>query len=369
VQATSSPAGIPAIFFGTENSWGSVPTGGTIDHLTIAVSQPAAQAIRLPYAGSGWSVNHNVINSTITSIQLSNETPFSARARFGGYMIWSGGAGNVTGTGNLYEYNTINGAPQGGITDNSQNSKYLYNTCTMNSHYSNDYCVLAPADNQEIGFNSTTIMSGATAANGGRGFDAEGVGANVHDNVADVWEGNGNTEYKGCELMGGYGIRSKFNPQVNGGAVSGTFTNNKITVEAKYCPAVAFEMTNLPPTSNVIFNNNTFTTVAGSGGVDALLGFDQTAAPLTGAGNVLTGSYGVYVNWDGAVETVPTGQAWTIGTALINDADGGTASAANFTSPMSLSILDNPTNQTVVCGGNATGVNSVNGKVVKTCPH
>jgi hypothetical protein len=51
VQAATSPAGIPAVFFGTENSWGPIPTGGTIDHLTIAVSQPAAQAIRLTYAG------------------------------------------------------------------------------------------------------------------------------------------------------------------------------------------------------------------------------------------------------------------------------------------------------------------------------
>jgi hypothetical protein len=139
VQAASSPAGIPAIFFGTENSWGPIPTGGgTIDHLTIAVSQPAAQAIRLPYAGSGWNINRNIVNSTIASIQLPNETPFSARARYGGYMIWTGGSGNVAGAGNLFEYNTINGAPQGGITDVVQNSKFLYNTCTMNSHYSND---------------------------------------------------------------------------------------------------------------------------------------------------------------------------------------------------------------------------------------
>lgn len=81
----------------------------------------------------------------------------------------------------------------------------------------------------------------------------------------------------------------------------------------------------------------------------------------------MKGGYGVYINWDGAVETVPTGQTWTVSTALIDDADGGTASAANFTSPMSLSIMDNPANRTVVCGGYATGVNSVNGKIVKTC--
>jgi hypothetical protein len=314
-------------------------------------------------------VNHNVVDSTITSIQLPTETPFQARARFGGYMIYSAGGQDVAGAGNLFEYNTINGAPQGGITDVIQNSKYLYNVCTMNSHYSNDYCVLAPSDDQEIGFNTAEIMPGATAANGGRGFDIDGVNANVHDNVADVWEGNGNTEYNGCELMGGYGIRTKFNPRVNGGRVSGTFTNNKITVEAKYCPAIAFEMTNLPPTSSVIFNRNTLTTVAGPGGLDSSLGFDASAAPLTGTGNVMKGSHGAYVNWDGAVETVPAGQTWTIGAALINDADGGTASTANFTAPMSLSILNHPANQTVVCGGNAIGVNSVNGKVVKTCQH
>jgi hypothetical protein len=367
VQAATSPAGIPAIFFGTENSWGPVPAPGTIDHLTIAISQPAAQAIRLPYSGSGWNVSYNLVNSTITNIQLPGEAPNVARYRLGGYMIWTGGGRNFGGTGNLFEHNTIHGAPQGGITDNVPHSKFLYNTCTMNSHYSNDYCILAQSDHQEIGFNSVTIMSGATAANGGRGFDADGVAANVHDNIAHVWEGNGNTEYRGCELDGGYGIRSKFNPQVNSGAVSGTFSNNKITVEARYCPAIAFEMTNLPTTSNVTFNNNALTTVKGPGGIDAPIGLDQTAAPLTGSGNVLTGSYGVYINWDGAVETIPAGQTWNISTALINDADGGKASAANFTRPMALSILDNPANKTVVCGGNATGVNSVAGKIVKTC--
>ncbi|MES2221759.1 MAG: hypothetical protein V4587_12435, partial [Acidobacteriota bacterium] len=369
VQAATSSAGIPAVLFGDENQWGAPQAPGTIDHLTIAVSQPAAQAIRLPYPGSGWNVSYNVVISTVASIQFTGEAPTTARYRFGGYMIWTGGGGNVAGSGNTFSYNTINGAPQGGITDANQKSKFLNNTCTMNSHYSNDYCVLAPADNQEVGFNTTTILPGAPAANGGRGFDAEGVNANVHDNVADVWEGNGNTEYSGCELDGSYGIRSKFNPQVNGGVVSGTFTNNKIKVEAKYCPAVGFEMTNLPTTSNVIFNGNTITTVSGPGGLDAPIGFDQTAAPITGTGNVLSGTYGVYVNWDGAVETIPVGQTWNVGTALINDQDGGTASAANFKTPMSLSILDNPANKTVVCGGNATGVNSVAGKVVKTCGH
>jgi hypothetical protein len=357
VQAENAPVGIPAIFFGSENEYGGAPPTPNIDNLHIVLHNTAAQGIRCSYTSGGATIKNNVIDATaLTSIQLPGEIPYQARARFGGYMIWIANEGGVTTRPDTITGNTILGAPQGGIVDQMTGSTISYNRATMNSHYSNDYIVLSTANNQIIENNSGSGQ--------GRAYDLEGNGWTLRNNTANVYETNLNTEYHGCEEGGGYGVRVRFQPQDNKGAPGGTMEGNDITASAKLCQAIALELTGLSSSSSIKLSDNKFTTVAGPGGVDAAVSGENSAAVLTGTGNVLTGSIGFFTQYAGADMTIPAGQIWNLTREAVYEDDGGSDSGADF--PLSLTILDKPTNAKVLCAAGATGTVIV-GEVTTTC--
>lgn len=326
---------------------------GTIDYLTITVQQPGTQAIYGQYPGSGWNIHNNTINDNVTSIQLPGQGILSARSQFQGMVITLYNGGNASGSGDLIWGNTINGAPQGGIYDTNQNTQIYSNVITMSSWFSNDYGVIILADGQQV--HNNTIQGR------GRGIDAESSNWNVYNNTIHVHEEANNSEYDGCELDGSDGIRIKnYGISSTGWKVTG----NNVQVDATYCQANGLRFTQLTSGVNGTISGNTFHTVAGSG-PDYALSLEQAQASATFSGNTFNGSTCTEIDWDGANQTVQSGQHWSCPSMVLYDGDGALGGGV-LTSP-SLTMQDSFSGTPkVFCGSYAASLNRI-GSYTKQC--
>ncbi|MGC9291680.1 MAG: IPT/TIG domain-containing protein [Acidobacteriaceae bacterium] len=324
---------------------------GYIHDITATFSATGTQFINGNYPGPGWRIQHNTINDNVTNIQHPGQEPLSARSQLQGYAIHLDNGDTPTGAADDISGNTINGSPQGGISDGQNGSQIYNNTINLTSTYSNDYGVISMVNGQNIHDNTVT---GA-----GRGLDGEGSGFIFNHNTINVAENGKNTEYGGCELDGTYGIRVK-NYNYTPGSTSTNFqiTNNTVTTPATVCDANALDLTDMSPTVTGTISGNTFSVPSGAG-FSAALGFEaDDAAQITFNNNSFTSDTCVLIGGNGDINygafTVQSGQTWGC-------AKGPTVQAEDLTlgqgtpSPQ-LTIQDTIPDPTVGCWAYSTAI-------------
>jgi Putative Ig domain len=367
VQFTSSAAFTPAIWIGQANGM----TGGYFHDLNITIQQKGAQAFYGDYPGINWKIENNTINDNVTYIQKPGQIPSAARAQFQGVAIDFDNS-NEAGAGNVFSGNTINGSPQGGIRDSTENSQITDNVITLSSEYSNDYGVTILANGQTV---SGNIISGR-----GRGIDAESSQFQITGNTITVHEEANNSEYGGCELDGSYGIRIKNYPTDSGytPSIGWTISGNTVSVSAQYCNAHALQFTDLPDSVQGTVSNNSFTTTnrptptarslnldSGDYGV-TFDGFDQ--AQIVFQKNSFNATVCAEIandgTTDGANATVQPGQTWTCGKYTVSDIDLTGSGGGSY--PQALTLKDSVSGASAYCGPYSMGLIMI-GSFSKQC--
>ena len=367
VQSTSSAAFTPAVWIGQANGM----NGGSFHDLTITIQQTGAQAFFGDLPGINWKIENNTINDNVTYIQKPGQSPLGARAQFQGVVIDFDNS-NVAGAGNVFSGNTINGSPQGGIRDSTENSQITDNVITLSSEYSNDYGVTVLANGQTV---SGNIISGR-----GRGIDAESSQFQITGNTITVHEEANNSEYGGCELDGSYGIRVKNYPTNSGymPSVDWTISGNTVSVSAQYCDAHALQFTDLPDTVQGTVSNNSFTTTnrptptaqslnldSGDYGVSfdgfdqAQIGFEKNSFNATVCAEIANDA-----TTDGANATVQSGQTWTCGSYTVSDIDLTGSGGGSY--PQALTLDDSVSGASAYCGPYSMGLIKI-GSYTKQC--
>lgn len=357
-QATNAPPFSPVFWVGQGNGI----NGGHIHNITATFSSAGSQFFHGDYPGLGWKIQDNIINDNVTNIQHPNQGALSARSQLQGYAIKLDNGGTPIGPADDISGNTINGSPQGGISDGAPGSLISGNIIHLTSTYSNDYGIISMAKNQNI--------HGNTITGHGRGLDAEGTGFILDHNIINVQEMANNSEYGGCELGGTYGIRVKnYDPKVP--SIGWSITNNNVTIPAGPCIAIALDMTNMQPAVTGNITGNTFTTVAGTY-PDYVISLNsvQDLSGIKYSGNVFSGSTCLIINNNGdfgspADTIIEAGQTWECPmgpTVVTTDLTKGQSNPW----PVYLEIQDEVPNPTVKCGDYSTALVKI-GSFTRQC--
>jgi hypothetical protein len=323
-----------------------------VHDLTLTTYTQDASPIYGDISDSGWQIYNNKI--------YYSSTTTSSRYAFYGVAIWIGNQEQAPGPYTDLIYNNfIYTAPQGGIRDTHQNAKIYSNDITFNSLYTNDFCVDAPADLQQVYSNNCHPTSG-------RGVHTAGNNVWIHDNVITVQELKQNAEYGGCELGGAYGIQVEFDNSFTAAPPTGVqVANNVIKAIAADCNAVGLRLTSMTASGSVTYASNTVTTT-NNGGAGLDYGF-SFSADVEGTNRFLftTNTFQsqhayVTVDWDGANVIIPAGQTW-LGTptyavdnenGFLDQAEGG----PTFTQAVT---LGDAVKGTINCGPYASGMQKV----------
>jgi hypothetical protein len=342
VESTNGPVKSPAIWVGESNDINPAPK---VHDLTLKTFTQDSSPIFGSATTSGWQVHNNNI------YYMSNQ--ISSRHQFYGQAIWIADAEQAAGIipDQIYS-NHIYAAPQGGVRDTHKNAKIYNNDITFNSYYTNDFCVDAPADGQEIYSNTCHPVSG-------RGIHTNASNVYIHDNTITVTELRQNAEYGGCEIGGSYGIQVEYDSGFAPIPPTGVrVANNHIKAIAVDCDAIGLRMTSMQLTGSVTYTTNDVTTTnAGKNGRDYSLSFSDVIEVGTNfqySGNTFNSQY-AYVtdDWDGAYVVVPAGQHW-IGMPKysIDNENGANGGGPKFTQSIT---VDDSTPGIIHCGGNAKG--------------
>jgi hypothetical protein len=324
--------------------------------VVINTSTEDAEPIFGSVSMSGWQIYNNTLNWACKSTYPASGTVCdSSRYSLYGYALWIADDPNAPGVVPDQIYNNkIIAAPQGGIFDNHQNAQITNNDITFDAYFSNDYCVATVSGNgQVIDHNNCHPTSG-------RGIDDEAENVQITNNTISVGELPQNSEYSGCELAGTDGIRVRDNAyQGNPAAPTGvTVSGNTITVSGAQCQANGLRLTNLQPGDSVTVSNNTIKSSGTSPNTDDAISFDgDDQAQVTFSGNTLQSKYTfVQVDWDGANQSIGSGQTW-IGTPQYfvdneNGFDDPSGSGPTFSQSLT---VDMSGGGTVHCGTSAGG--------------
>lgn len=320
-----------------------------VHDLTLTTYTQDSSPIFGDISDSGWQIYNNKI--------YYSSTTTSSRYAFYGVAIWIGNQEQQPGPYNDLIYNNfIYAAPQGGIRDTHQNAKIYNNDITFNSLYTNDFCVDAPADAQQV-------YSNVCHPTSGRGIHTNANNVWIHDNVITVQELKQNAEYGGCELGGAYGIQVEFDNSFTSAAPTGVqVANNQINAAAGDCNAVGIRMTSMTATGSAAFTSNVITTSNKSGsGLDYGFSFSDDVAGanrILFTANTFQSQYAfVTVDWDGANVVVPAGQTWKGSPKYSVDNENGYLDQAEqgptFTQALT---LGDTVPGTVYCGQYAAGM-------------
>jgi hypothetical protein len=349
-------------------------SNGYIHNITATFSATGTEFVAGDYPGPNWKIQSNTINDNVTNIQKPGQTPLAARSALQGYAIHLDNGGTPSAGPDDISNNTINGSPQGGISDGQPGSAIYSNTITLSAIYSNDYGVISMIPNQNI--------YGNTIKGAGRGLDAETSGFILNDNNINVAENNKNTEYNGCELDGTYGIRVKnydWPGSTEPGAVASTnfkITNNIVTTPSSLCHANALDFTDLNSTVTGTVSGNTFSVPDGpstptsqDGSFSAAMGFEAAAygTSVSFSGNKFTADTCVLIGGNGDISygafTVQSGQTWSC--AKGPTVQGNDDTKGSGTAPV-LTIKDTISNPTVGCVSDSTATVNI-GSYTHTC--
>jgi hypothetical protein len=305
---------------------------------------------------SGLQIYNNTLNWACKSTYPASGTVCdSSRYSLYGYALWIADDPNSPGVVPDQIYNNkIIAAPQGGVFDNHQNAQIHDNDITFNAYFSNDYCVATVSGNgQVINHNNCHPTSG-------RGIDDEAANVQITNNTISVTELPQNAEYGGCELAGADGIRVRDNAyQGNPAApVNVTVSGNIIKASAAQCQANGLRYTNLGPGDTTNTSNNNVTTTGTAPQLDYAISFDaDNQAPLTFTANTLQSRYAfVQVDWDGANQSIGSGQTWNGTPSYFVDNENGFHDQAENGPTFSQSLtVDMTGSGNVKCGAYAAG--------------
>ncbi len=198
----------------------------------------SAHAVWAPYTG-GHDVHSNTFAGAVQKIQ--------SRHQLDGVQVkFTEGSGKAP---NLVYDNVFLGSVQGGVVVTSGGSKVYRNKCSLNSYYTNDFCIYLWGGNQQAYENEIDNTQGT---NSGRGIQVAAPDALVFNNVAKVRELPRNAEYNGCEAGGAYGI------QLEKGAVRAKVYGNDFTALANACDGIAFRVSGgtVGSLAETMINNN-----------------------------------------------------------------------------------------------------------------
>ncbi len=325
------------------------------------------------YVPPGAKIENNIIHDNVTNIDHPGESDYSARSAFQGQAIFISNNANEPGIGDTITGNTITSSPQGGILTNDQHSIISGNDISMNSTYTNDFCV-------EVESEYTQVTDNKCHPRSGRGVDVAASYVTVENNQISTTELPQNAEYSGCEIGGSYGVRVEAAAQ--GGSYGDPLPtgvvvkNNTITVAANSCNGMGLDLIYLPTGSTVSVTGNTIkTTNAGKSGVlDAGLQFDDSFGQgITITGNTVTSSNEwVYGDWDG-YNSINIGHNTWLGTPkyTVFAGDGACTSPTSnpaIACPVSLTITDALPN-TVFCGPFSEAAVTINGQLTQCKGH
>jgi hypothetical protein len=162
---------------------GSVLKGLVVQGVDITIQSPSSIAIYTNFSTGGAAIYNNTIHNNVT--QILN------RMDLEGQSIKLDNESHAT-AGNMIHDNTIIGGAQGGIRETNQAGSKLYNNdISLNSRYTNDFCIDAIGVGMEIYDNNCHNTQG-------RGFHLAGDKISVHDNAINVVEHSNNLEYGGA---------------------------------------------------------------------------------------------------------------------------------------------------------------------------
>lgn len=281
VQGAAGAPFSDAIRFGSGTA-----KGLQINDVDITIRGDSARALYTRYAKGGANIFRNTIHSNVRTIQ--------SRHQLDGVTIKMEGD-NTSGIAPVYVHdNTIIGSAQGGILLSAPNSKIYNNNISLNSYYTNDFCVYAWSPNLEV-YNNTCDNTQGTSM--GRGIHIASGGAKIHDNVIKVRELARNAEYNGCVIGGAYGI------QFEGSTTNNEVYRNSVTAIASECEAATLRVSNMPNTVSNLVRDNEFTAIRAGTSTKAAVGFSSAKAlgGITIQRNVFTtDGWALYIPWDGA---------------------------------------------------------------------
>lgn len=380
IVQSSNAAPFSNIFAFGQGTFSSAPY---IHDISATFQNQGAMFYYSQYLPPNARIENNVIYDNVTNIQHPGQGMLSARSAFQGQTIFIDGTENnpVT-SGDLISGNKIVGGPQGGIRSVDQYSTITNNDISMNSLYTNDWCVEISADHTTASGNNCHPISG-------RGINVDANYVTVTNNTLTVTELKQNDEYgttnpdgsitPGCEIQGAYGIRVE-HMTLGGGqpgaTMNDTITGNNITVNATTCDAFGFDIIYMPSNaSGINISGNTITTTnAGQSGVqDAGFQFDDSFGNgINITGNTITSvAEWLYGWWDGYNNITVGHNTWQ-GTpqATFNAQDGGCTAGISdpgAVCPASINITDNLPNN-VHCGASSSATVTINGQVTQCKP-
>jgi hypothetical protein len=295
VQGAAGAPFSDAIRFGSGSA-----KGLQINDVDITISGDSARALYTRYAKGGANIFRNTIHSNVRTIQ--------SRHQLDGVAIKMEGD-NTSGIAPVLVHdNTILGSAQGGIILSAPYSKIYNNNISLNSYYTNDFCVYAWSPNLEV-YNNTCDNTQGTSM--GRGIHIASGGARIHDNVIKVRELARNAEYNGCVVGGAYGI------QFEGATTNNEVYRNSVTAIASECEAATLRVSNMPNTVSNVVRDNEFTAIRVGTSTKAAVGFSSAKAlgGITIQRNVFTtDGWALYIPWDGASDVKWIDNQFAIGT-------------------------------------------------------
>lgn len=350
VQSTKAPEFSHVFFLGQDDN-----DDQTIDiyDVTITMQQPGTQAFFSNFQSGQIVFEHNTIYDNVKSIVYPGQAILEARSNFQGQAVHVDNSTKMR-TPDKIDNNKIVGSPQGGIRDTSTDAQVFQNDISMNSTYTNDFCVDVPGTDEQVYSNYCHPVNG-------RGIHVNGEGSHIYNNSIVVTEAAVNTEYNGCEIDGAFGIQMEDDIEAAGGI---SITGNTATLNTGACGGAALRISGWKAGSKATISGNTWV-VNKTAGADLNTGvpysFDgDNLADVTFGGDTLKTSdlYCVEIPWDGAQNLV----------ASLNTCNAPNAIATiNATDALSTFKLTSAPHPSLVCGAESLSTGTINGTAVK-CP-
>jgi hypothetical protein len=208
----------------------------TLINNTIEVNGNSARIFSSTYAG-GHKGSGNTFISKVTKIQ--------SRHQMDGVMIKIGEGGGKAPS--EFHDNVFSGGIQGGLLDSNPLSKHYRNKMSINSFFTNGFCLYAWGSGQSFYENVCDTTQGTDA---GRGIQITSANVSVYDNEVIVRELPRNAEYNGCVAGGAYAV------QLEASSSGAKVYRNKLTAKAGSCDATAVRASGGNSTSPNIIENN-----------------------------------------------------------------------------------------------------------------
>ncbi len=271
-------------------------SGLTVYNVTLTLVVDSSIPILTTFSGAGQNIYNNTIYNNVPTIQN--------RQNMQGMSIEFSGDTNAT-LPSLVHGNTIIGGVQGGILVTSPGSQVYSNTINLNGSYTNDFCIYAWGNNQQVYSNTCSSISGSQA---GRGIQVDNAsGVKLYNNTLATRDLARNVEYNGCALGGNYGI------QLEQHATNTEVYNNVVAVYASQCDAQALRLTTAgAQNSGNNIHNNSFgayrigTTTKAANAISAISIYPSNGMTIT-SNTFVADSAILQIDYTGATQLQLTG--------------------------------------------------------------